>query len=741
MVRSAADLLETNSLTLRFAIESKMTQLVRPRITLKPNGTTLLGSGDSCQPRLSHPLVAARHCEIVLNQDRAQLRDLGAGTFLNGRKIVGRMVPLHIDDQVDVGPFLLKFKGQWLESLRTMQSVQLVADRISQVVRERGGEHVRFRDVTLVFNPGDFVCVLGPSGSGKSSLIKVLSGRAAPTDGAVRINDRGLHAQFESVNRHLVLVDQKPLSHQGLTVEQALRFTARLRLPNSSDRAARIDKLITSLKLELCRKKPIAVLSGGEEKRLCLANELVSDPGLVILDEVTSGLDEHIDRQLMRLFRELAEKDRKTILCVTHNLANVPEFCTHVVFLTPGGRLAFAGAPAAALAYFKVDKLGDVYPLLTADRAERIAETFAHSAECRDYLKKQRPEGVRSGEGQPAGVAGPKASVRPRVSLSKEATIVASQSAILAWRQLLLLAKDRWTLASFLGQVLLVALVLVMAFPRFEAFPDVDALSASERMAMDQGVKDPKAEAREKGYVPKKYIEGMEWVRKLLNLTFLLCVTSFWLGCNNAARELVRERAIIRHEQLFNLRPLAYFLSKLTLLTLIGWMQVGLLLLLVWLGCLAPAATATESSVPAVVNDSIASPLWYLPTLLAMLFAGTALGMLISAVSKSETVAVMLIPIAVIPQIILSGAIVTFSKTSVWATVISQTFVTTYWGKQSMDALLTETPQGFAMRKEIEMVDSWSSHAFLTFAFVLLHAAVYCCLTMIILCTAQRKRN
>src|SRR5205814_8117974 len=104
----------------------------------------------------------------------------------------------------------------------------------------------------------------------------------------------------------------------------------------------------------------IRYLSGGQVKRASLANEIMCKPSLLFLDEVTSGLDEQTDREVMNLFRSLADAG-KTVVCITHSLANVERTCHLVVILTAGGKLAFVRKPAEALAYFNIERLGHVY--------------------------------------------------------------------------------------------------------------------------------------------------------------------------------------------------------------------------------------------------------------------------------------------------------------------------------------------------------------------------------------------
>ena len=106
------------------------------------------------------------------------------------------------------------------------------------------------------------------------------------------------------------------------------------------------------------REMLIRHLSGGQMKRASLANELVARPSLLFLDEVTSGLDEQTDREVIELFRQVANGG-KTVVCITHNLANVEATCHLVVILTEGGKLAFIGTP---------DEAKDVFPDLPARR-------------------------------------------------------------------------------------------------------------------------------------------------------------------------------------------------------------------------------------------------------------------------------------------------------------------------------------------------------------------------------------
>ncbi len=137
---------------------------------------------------------------------------------------------------------------------------------------------------------------------------------------------------------------------------KALRYTAELRLPPDMARdemAESVANILEVVGLTPRSDTLIRHLSGGQLKRASLANELVARPSLLFLDEVTSGLDEQTDRDVMELFRQVADGG-KTVVCITHNLANVEATCHLVIILTEGGRLAFMGSPEEAKAYFQI---------------------------------------------------------------------------------------------------------------------------------------------------------------------------------------------------------------------------------------------------------------------------------------------------------------------------------------------------------------------------------------------------
>jgi ABC-type multidrug transport system ATPase subunit len=564
---------------------------------------------------LDHPHVSRRHAQLLVDQGRVRLRDLGSanGTFVNGRRITGQVV-LNRGDRIDIGPFSLEFAGEVLVSRSRSNNIELVARRLKRVVKDRttGKPLTLLDDINLVIRPREFVCLLGPSGSGKTTLLAMLSGRSPPDQGAVRVNGRDLYENFAALKQDIAVVPQKDVLHDSLAVGTALGYTAELRLPPDTAReeiTGSVSDILEVVGLTRRRGTLLRHLSGGQVKRASLANELMARPSLLFLDEVTSGLDEQTDRDMMELFRRVADGG-KTVVCVTHSLANVEATCHLVVLLTEGGRLAFVGTPDEARTHFRVGRLGDVYRTLAERKPEEWQTAFQASPLYARYVQGRLPAEAGADNREGPAAAPERTPVNPF-----------RQAWTLTRRYLAIWRGDPRALLAMLGQALLVALLLGALFGRLEA----------EKPAL------------------------------AVNLLFLLNVSCFWFGCNNAAKEVVKERVIYSRERDFNLRLDSYYVSKFVVLVLIALVQVALLYGIVWAWCEPPGSAVGQGVV-----------------LTVLAVAGTALGLLISTFARTEEVAVALVPIAVMPQIILAGVIAPLSGL---AEGLAKGVITAHWAE------------------------------------------------------------
>lgn len=637
-------------------------------------GVLTLGRDPTNRLPLPHPQVSRWHAAVAATDGDFVIRDVRSanGTFVNGARVPAGGQKLRPGDEIDIGPYALTFDGRCLIPQSRSDNVELVAWNLKRVVTDAqsGKPLTLIDDVSLVIRPREFVCLLGPSGSGKSTLMGMLSGRTTPNDGAVLLNGQDLHASFDAVKGDIAFVPQRDLLHTTLSVGQILWYTARLRLPPDTSRdetEAVINDTLQTVQLAQRRGTVVQNLSGGQVKRTSLANELLCKPSLLFLDEVTSGLDERTDRDMMALFRSLADAG-KTVVCVTHSLAHVEAECTLVVILTAGGKLAFVGPPGDAARYFGVPKLGDVYAKLEERKPDEWQAQFRASPYHKQYVEQRLPSGRQPEPAVPAPRSG-----------AQQVRAFARQTRLLVARYCDVWRGTPSALATMAGQPLLVALLLVAVFGDVTRF-DNPAIKAA----------------------------------RTESLLFLLAVTCFWFGCNNAAKELVKERGIFTRERDFNLIAGSYYLSKVLVLALFGLAQTALLFGLVKGACGPPGSAAAQ-----------------FVYLAGLAVAGTALGLLLSAVSPSEEVAVSLIPIAIIPQVVLAAGVAPLSGVALW---LARAGVTTYWGKRGLDATLPDDLAAIARAAELaEGAVPWSAALFLV-----LHTLLFVVAAQVVLAAQGR---
>ncbi len=209
------------------------------------------------------------------------------------------------------------------------------------------------QDISLIYQPREFIVVVGQSGGGKSTLVDAIAGYRPATHGKVLVNNLDIYQNFDAIRNEIGYVPQRDIIHMELTVYQALDFAAQLRMPKDTTKEERHQRIMEVLnELDLTHRKDVQVsgLSGGQQKRVSIGVELLTRPGLFFLDEPTSGLDPGTETSFMHLMRRLADQGR-TIIMVTHATKNVM-LADKVVFLARGGYLAWFGPPDEALAYF-----------------------------------------------------------------------------------------------------------------------------------------------------------------------------------------------------------------------------------------------------------------------------------------------------------------------------------------------------------------------------------------------------
>jgi ABC-2 type transport system ATP-binding protein len=234
----------------------------------------------------------------------------------------------------------------------------VVIDRTDVEIRgvtKRFGGLTALDDVDLTLEPG--ICgLLGPNGAGKTTLLRVLATVLPPDAGTVSIFgfDPGHSADRIEIRRRLGYLPQEPGFHQNFSAFDFVDYVAILK--EWTDRRSRHDevrRVLTLVGLEAVMHRAIRKLSGGMRRRVAIAQAIIGDPPLLILDEPTAGLDPEQRLRFRELLSALAE--RSTVLLSTHQTDDVAALCSRVVVLI-GGRTRFTGTPPelAALATGRV---------------------------------------------------------------------------------------------------------------------------------------------------------------------------------------------------------------------------------------------------------------------------------------------------------------------------------------------------------------------------------------------------
>ena len=230
-------------------------------------------------------------------------------------------------------------------------------------------------EVSINVKPGHFMAIVGPSGCGKTTLLKVIAGLQLETSGQILWRGEDVSEGGDIKPQELGYVPQFSIAFDHLTVEECVEMSAKLRTRASGDELYDItDRVIAEVGMENSRTKRVSVLSGGQKRRLGLAMELVSQPTLLLCDEVTSGLDPQGERDIVQLLHSLSLKDDRIVVNVTHSLMNLDLYDSVLVMFE--GHVVYHGTPDAMPHYFSADTAVAVYPMLAKRKAADWHESW-----------------------------------------------------------------------------------------------------------------------------------------------------------------------------------------------------------------------------------------------------------------------------------------------------------------------------------------------------------------------------
>lgn len=202
-------------------------------------------------------------------------------------------------------------------------------------------------DLSLTVEPGEVLGFLGPNGAGKSTTMKMITGFLAPTSGRASVCGHDVLAEPQAARAVLGYLPEGAPGYGEMVPASFLRFVADVRGMRGEFRRRRMDTVIGQLHLEDVLQQPIATLSKGFRRRVGLAQALLHDPPVLIMDEPTDGLDPNQKHEVRALINDIAAD--KTIIISTHILEEVAPVCTRATIIA-GGRLLVDDTPAALLA-------------------------------------------------------------------------------------------------------------------------------------------------------------------------------------------------------------------------------------------------------------------------------------------------------------------------------------------------------------------------------------------------------
>lgn len=464
----------------------------------------------------------------------------------------------------------------------------LQADGITYEIETPDGPLKLLDNVSFNVPRGHFMAIVGPSGCGKTTLLKAIAGMIAETDGRFFWNGHDL-AEEDFEPSEIGFVPQFSIAYDQLSVDENVESAARLRCRFDSvdDLDDSIDNALEVTGMEGIADRDVKILSGGQKRRLALAMELVSNPRLLICDEVTSGLDPRSEHDIVDLLHEISRSEGRIVISVTHSLSHLDMYDS--ILVMHQGCVAYHGSPKTMLHYFGVSSLEEIYPKLQDREGPSWCRSWGkHRDSYYSRMEKEREQKILSGElpdpdavrravkaGEAEAPEAEEEGAEAVRSDSTEAPAVEGQGDAPEdsipelpgfFTQFFCLLGRRWRIFFRDRSQLILQLVMILLFPVLVAmFTDkgtgqIVGLSATQDMQTLQ--KD--MEAQQLNMKTGSAVSGI--------IMFEVILLGL-MGSNNAAREVAGERAIMEKEKYAGMRPSAYLGSKLAYLSVLVLVQ------------------------------------------------------------------------------------------------------------------------------------------------------------------------
>ena len=452
----------------------------------------------------------------------------------------------------------------------------LKAQDISFEVDSHGEPLVLLNKINFEIPAGHFMAIVGTSGCGKTTLLKTIAGMNLETDGSFFWKGRDL-SEEDFDPSEIGYVPQFSIAYDQLTVDENIESAARLRVkfPHLEDMDERIDTVLEETGLSSIADRRVKILSGGQKRRLALAMELVSQPQLLLCDEVTSGLDPQSEQEIVALLRDIAHKQGRIVISVTHSLANLNDYDS--VLVLHQGNVAYHGSPRGLAHYFGVTNPVAVYRKLAVQSGEKWGKSWnKHKDSYYEKTEKERIKKVAVGEiliqDNNSGIIEenktPTTPIRdpndPDTDTSElsdnedenevDSPGLISQFLTLLGRRWKIFFRDRTQLTLQLAMIILFPLMVALFSSKGQ--DPINKYSAQR----DQNII---TEIQQKVAIEQNQVKVGSAVSGIIMFEVNLLGL---MGSNNAAREIAGERPIMEKEKYAGMKPGAYLLSKLAFL-------------------------------------------------------------------------------------------------------------------------------------------------------------------------------
>ncbi len=488
---------------------------------------------------------------------------------------------------------------------------------------------VGLQNINIAEEGGKLVGIMGASGSGKSTLLSILDGSSEPTQGTVLLNGKDLYKDAKSLRGVIGLVPQDDFLLEELSVYQNLYYAARLTFGNHSIEKTHNLVQSTLKSLGLSEIKDLQVgstldktISGGQRKRLNIGLELLRKPSILFVDEPTSGLSSNDSINIMDLLKELSLQGKLIFVVIHQPSSDIFKMFDRLIILDVGGYQVYYGNPVEALVYFKT-----IVNMVNKDQGACMECGNIKSEQIFNILEnKVVNEYGRFTDNRRISAAKwyeyfTKKITLPQVEQSKEPIKITQknpghfqQMKIFGIRDIRTkLANKQYLFITFLEAPVL-ALFLGLLIRYYE---NLNGDSSYSFMNNDN--------------IPVYF--------------FMTVIIALFMGLTLSAEELIKDRKMLQRESFLHLSRASYLASKIAVQFSISAVQT---LSFVIIGNLILQVNGMTLSMWAIMFFT----------------AGFAnlLGLNISSAFKSAVTVYILIPLLVIPQLVLSGVIISFDK-------------------------------------------------------------------------------